>query len=112
MYYIVSDLPSPKQRPAFTGWEKLPMFFGISIFALEGIGVIMSLENDMKNPAHFIRCPGILHIGMGCVTLLYVVIGFCGYLKYGDKAEGSITLNLPHEELYDPVLESFPIEYC
>lgn len=99
MYYIVTDLPSPIERPAFGSWDRLPMFFGISIFALEGIGVVLSLENDMKNPTHFIKCPGILHIGMGCVTVLYVIIGFCGYLKYGERTEGSITLNLPVGEL-------------
>lgn len=100
MYYIVTDLPSPSQRPAVaTSWEKLPMFLGISVFALEGIGVVLSLENDMKHPTHFIRCPGLLHIGMCFVTLLYAVVGFCGYLKYGDKAEGSITLNLPIGEM-------------
>lgn len=100
MFYIVTNLPSPQERPAIaTSWGKLPIFFGISIFALEGIGVVLSLENDMKNPTHFIRCPGVLHIGMGCVTVLYIVIGFCGYLKYGEKTEGSITLNLPMGEL-------------
>lgn len=99
MYYAVIDLPNPRERPAFVGWEKLPIFVGISIFALEGIGVVMSLENDMENPTHFIRCPGVLHIGMGCVTVLYVVFGFCGYLKFGQHVEGSITLNLPHDEL-------------
>lgn len=99
LYYIVTDLPDVRKRPAFASFEKLPVFFGISIFALEGIGVVLSLENDMKHPTHFIRCPGVLHFGMGCVTILYVIIGFFGYLKYGEKTEGSITLNLPLEEM-------------
>lgn len=99
LYYISQDLPPVSQRPAFASYEKLPMFFGISIFALEGIGVVLSLENDMKNPTHFIRCPGVLHIGMGFVTVLYSVVGFLGYLKYGDQVNGSITLNLPTDQL-------------
>lgn len=55
----------------------------------------MPLENNMKNPNHFNHRPGILFIGMGILTILYSVTGFLGYLKYGDRTEASITLNLP-----------------
>lgn len=36
---------------------------------------------------------------MGGVTLVYILLGFMGFIKYGDKALGSITLNLPIEEI-------------
>lgn len=39
-YYIFDDLPSPFERPAFSEWHRLPLFFGTAIFALEGIGVV------------------------------------------------------------------------
>lgn len=97
-YYIFSDLPSFDSQPAYESYTKLPMFFGTAIFALEGIGVVMPLENNMKHPDHFIGCPSVLNIGMFFVIGLYASTGFFGFLKYGHETEGSITLNLPQDE--------------
>lgn len=96
-YYIFSDLPSISERPAIANVSTFPAFFGTAIFALEGIGVVMPLENNMQNPNHFIGCPGVLNTGMFFVVLLYASTGFFGYLKYGEEVAGSITLNLPTE---------------
>lgn len=98
-YYIFSDLPPLDSRPNFAEWHQLPMFFGTAIFALEGIGVVMPLENNMKNPGRFIGCPGVLNLGMFFVVTLYSLTGFFGYLKYGDETRSSITLNLPEHEM-------------
>nr|AUZ41739.1 glutamine transporter 1 [Diaphorina citri] len=98
-YYIFQDLPSFDERPKFSSWQELPLFFGTAIFALEGIGVVMPLENNMKKPNHFIGCPSVLNFGMGMVVFLYSAVGFFGYLKYGDATEGSITLNLHKTDL-------------
>lgn len=59
----------------------------------------MPLENSMKTPQHFIGCPSVLNIGMFIVVVLYSTVGLFGYLKYGDKTEASITLNLPTDEV-------------
>lgn len=99
MYYIFQDLPSPSERPAIVHVQHWPVFFGTVIFALEGIGVVMSLENNMKTPQHFIGCPGVLNTGMAFVVLLYATVGFLGYLQYGAETKGSITLNLPVDHL-------------
>ncbi|XP_033230584.1 proton-coupled amino acid transporter-like protein pathetic isoform X2 [Belonocnema kinseyi] len=100
-YYIfenVEDL-NLEPRPKFATFSQLPLFFGTAIFALEGIGVVMPLENNMKTPTHFIGCPGVLNIGMFFVVLLYSVTGFFGYLKYGEATEEAITLNLPKDQI-------------
>ncbi|KAJ8959317.1 hypothetical protein NQ318_022003 [Aromia moschata] len=97
-YYVFSDLPSVVSRPSVASFSTLPAFFGTAIFALEGIGVIMPLENNMKTPQHFIGCPGVLNAGMLFVVLLYAFTGFFGFLKYGSNTEGSITLNLPEDQ--------------
>jgi solute carrier family 36 (proton-coupled amino acid transporter) len=39
------------------------------------------------------------NIGMGFVIGMYTLIGFLGYLKYGTETKGSITLNLPVEDV-------------
>ncbi|KAJ8672367.1 hypothetical protein QAD02_003626 [Eretmocerus hayati] len=38
-YYIFTDLPPIKDIPKVATMEEMPLFFGIAIFALEGIGV-------------------------------------------------------------------------
>lgn len=58
----------------------------------------MPLENEMKNPRKFGSAFGVLNCAMLPITLLYTFVGFFGYLKYGDKTEGSITLALPKGE--------------
>nr|XP_029715231.1 proton-coupled amino acid transporter-like protein pathetic isoform X1 [Aedes albopictus] len=99
LYYIMTDLPEFSERKGIADVHHMPMFFGTVIFALEGIGVVMSLENNMKTPQNFIGCPGVLNIGMSVVVVLYALVGFLGYLKYGEDTKGSVTLNLPVEDI-------------
>jgi proton-coupled amino acid transporter len=98
-YYLTQDMPAVSDRPLHTSLLKIPPFFGIVIFAMEAIGVVMPLENSMKTPQHFIGLCGVLNQGMSGVTLVYILLGFMGFVKYGDEAQGSITLNLPIEEI-------------
>lgn len=101
LYYMfdgIQNVPT-SDRDLFTPVTKLPAFFSTVIFAMEGIGVVMPVENSMKKPEHFLGCPGVLNVAMTTVVLIYAIIGFFGYLKYGDLTEGSITFNLPVDEM-------------
>lgn len=60
---------------------------------------IIALENNMKTPQYFGGYCGVLNIGMTVIVALYIVMGFFGYIKYGAKAGGSVTFNLPPEEV-------------
>ncbi|XP_023941247.1 proton-coupled amino acid transporter-like protein pathetic [Bicyclus anynana] len=71
-----------------------PEFFSLTIFAIEAIGVVMPLENAMRTPRSMLGLCGVLNKGMSGVTFVYILLGFLGYLRYGDKVEDSITLNL------------------
>lgn len=95
LYYMLTGPLLIRERPLFSSWNQLPLFFSTVIFAMEGIGVVMPVENSMKKPEHFLGCPGVLNAAMGTVVCLYAVIGFLGYVRYGDEVEASITLNLP-----------------
>ncbi|XP_066907422.1 proton-coupled amino acid transporter-like protein pathetic isoform X2 [Halyomorpha halys] len=97
-YYLVWDLGSPWEMPQVAPFMNWPQFFSITIFAMEAIGVVMPLENSMKTPQHFVGICGVLNKGMGGVTMIYIFLGFLGYLKYGDATLGSVTLNLPTED--------------
>ncbi|PZC80404.1 proton-coupled amino acid transporter-like protein pathetic [Helicoverpa armigera] len=75
-----------------------PEFFSLSIFAMEAIGVVMPLENAMKTPKAMLGLCGVLNKGMSGVTLVYILLGFLGYLRYGEDVKDSITLNLENSE--------------
>lgn len=53
------------------------------------------MENKLKHPEDMIGPTGVLSTGMGLVSIIYAASGFFGYITYGKKVEGSITLNLP-----------------
>lgn len=53
----------------------------------------------MKKPGDFKKPLGVLNVGMTVVTILYIAMGFIGYLKYGEDIQGSVTLNLPQDDV-------------
>ncbi|XP_025836729.1 proton-coupled amino acid transporter 1 isoform X2 [Agrilus planipennis] len=99
LYYTSVDLPSITTRHYAADIQKLPLFFGTALYAFEGIGLVLPLQNEMKKPNQFPRPFGVLNLGMTIVTFLYFTVGFLGYLKYGEDVAGSITLNLPEDEI-------------
>ncbi|CAH1389620.1 unnamed protein product [Nezara viridula] len=97
-YYMFASVPDIETRQAVAPFKRLPLFFGTVLFAMEAIGVVMPLENEMKNPRKFGSAFGVLNCAMLPITLLYTFVGFFGYLKYGNETKGSITLNLPTDQ--------------
>ena len=68
---------------------------------------IIALENNMKTPQYFGGYCGVLNIGMTVIVALYILIGFFGYLKYGAEAGGSVTFNLPSDEVWVSFVSRF-----
>lgn len=95
LYYMFNVPLEVSDKPYIAKVSQIPLFFATVIFAMEGIGVVMPVENSMKNPKRFLGCPGVLNTAMITVVTLYAVIGFFGYIRYGPEVRGSITLNLP-----------------
>ena len=57
------------------------------------------MQKDMRTPKNFEGWTGVLNTAMVIVSALYFAVGFYGYLKYGEDVKGSITLNLPSENM-------------
>jgi solute carrier family 36 (proton-coupled amino acid transporter) len=99
-YYSSQDLPHISERNYLPpNLHSLPLFFGTAIFAFEGIALVLPLQNAMKKPKNFSRCLGVLNVGMVFVTGIFISFGAIGYWKYGEATEGSLTLNLPTNEM-------------
>lgn len=99
-YYLFDEVhePSSLSDNYIGNISDFPIFFCTVIFAMEGIGVIMPLENSMRTPQHFLGCPGILNIAMTVVMSLYVFMGFFGYLRY-PGIDDTITSSIPIEDM-------------
>ncbi|KAK2589151.1 hypothetical protein KPH14_001969 [Odynerus spinipes] len=99
LYFIFRDIKPIDTVDLFSRPAQLPIFFATVVFAIEGIGVVMPVENSMEKPQHFLGCPGVLNITMSIVVTLYAVIGVFGYLAYGAETEAIVTLNLPADDI-------------
>ncbi|CAH0397554.1 unnamed protein product [Chilo suppressalis] len=98
LYYIFKDSISFTDKTAIGDPARYPAFISTVIFAMEGIGVVMPIENEMKKPKNFLGCPSVLIVAMSAIVFLYSTLGLFGYFRYGDVLRGSITLNLPMDE--------------
>lgn len=76
----------------------LLVYYSTVIFAMEGIGSVMPVENSMVKPQQFLGYPSVLLIAMIVVTVMYTIMGVLGFIRFGDEIRGSITLNLPTDE--------------
>ncbi|XP_023014367.1 proton-coupled amino acid transporter-like protein acs [Leptinotarsa decemlineata] len=94
LYYMIRQDVVWEEREAFGDYKNYPLFFGTVLFALEAIGVIMPLENEMKTPKSFLGPCGVLNSGMSIIVVLYTGMGFYGYLAYGSQVGGSISYTI------------------
>lgn len=98
-YYSCQGLPSTNTLPAIGSFSDMPLFFSTALFTFEGIALVLPLQRDMRSPHRFGGSLGLLNTAMVIVTLIYLGVGFFGYLKYGSDIQSTITLNLPQDDM-------------
>ncbi|KAI0138849.1 vacuolar amino acid transporter 3 [Pestalotiopsis sp. NC0098] len=70
------------------------LFIGTAIFTFEGIGLIIPIQESMKQPTKF---PKVMFIVMIIITTLFITMGAVSYAAYGSKTETVVLLNLPQD---------------
>ncbi|CAH1647912.1 unnamed protein product [Spodoptera littoralis] len=106
VYEATQDLPDVETREYIGTWQQLPLYFGTAIYAFEGIGLVLPLKNEMRNPEKFQKPLGVLNVGMVVVGSIFITVGFLGYLKWGDDVLGSLTLNLQPGRVLSNVVQA------
>lgn len=84
--------------------REFSVFIGIAIFAFEGIGLIIPIQNSMIYPNHF---PKVLFLVIITISILMVGVGSLGYMTYGKSVETVILLNLPQDSIFVMLIQLF-----
>lgn len=78
------------------------MFIGTAIFTYEGIGLIIPIQESMKQPHRF---PGVLAGVMVVITLIFLSAGGLSYAAYGSATKTVILLNMPQDDKFVNVVQ-------
>ncbi|EDK37766.2 hypothetical protein PGUG_01864 [Meyerozyma guilliermondii ATCC 6260] len=77
--------------------DEFSLFIGVAIFAFEGIGLIIPIEESMIQPSHF---PAVLAKVLATVSVIMVCIASLGYMTFGAHTRTVILLNLPQSSIF------------
>uniref|UniRef100_A0A2A4K6B7 Amino acid transporter transmembrane domain-containing protein n=1 Tax=Heliothis virescens TaxID=7102 RepID=A0A2A4K6B7_HELVI len=88
--YSLEIAPPIEERPAFKSFIGFFEFSGVVVFSMEGVGVSLPIENNMKDPRKF---RVVLVAGMMVVVSFVLLVGFFGYWGFGELCDAPVTLN-------------------
>lgn len=81
------------------------LFIGVAIFAFEGIGLIIPIQESMIHPEKF---PKVLGQVVLTISIVFISMGTIGYLTFGENIKTVIILNLPQSS---PVVNAIQLLY-
>ena len=73
------------------------LFIGTAIFTFEGVGLIIPIQESMRQPSKF---PSVLAGVMIGITAIFVVMGAMSYAAFGSATKTVILLNLPQDDKF------------
>ena len=74
-------------------WGGVVFVMAVTLYSMEGVGLILSLESSCRNRAQF---PSLLKTVVGSITLFMAFFGTAGYWAFQSGTLAPITLNLGH----------------
>ena len=73
------------------------LFIGTAIFTFEGVGLIIPIQESMRNPSEF---PPVLAGVMIIITVVFISMGALSYAAFGSSTKTVILLNLPQDNRF------------
>ncbi|XP_047509365.1 proton-coupled amino acid transporter-like protein pathetic [Pieris napi] len=102
LYYSLSVAASLSNVPAWKSVHGFLRFCGVCIYSIDGIGVSLPIENNMRRPQYF---NVVLQCGTAIVVPLVAMVGFFGYWAWGEQCRTPITIHMPSENI--PIIMQF-----
>ncbi|KAL8695506.1 MAG: hypothetical protein Q9218_000084 [Villophora microphyllina] len=73
------------------------LFIGTAIFTFEGVGLIIPIQESMRQPSKF---PPVLAGVMIVITVIFVSMGALSYAAFGSSTKTVVLLNLPQDDKF------------
>ncbi|KAL8661456.1 MAG: hypothetical protein Q9202_005575 [Teloschistes flavicans] len=73
------------------------LFIGTAIFTFEGVGLIIPIQESMRQPSKF---PPVLAGVMIVITVVFVSMGALSYAAFGSSIQTVVLLNLPQDDKF------------
>lgn len=73
------------------------LFIGTAIFTFEGVGLIIPIQESMRQPSKF---PPVLAAVMVIITVIFVSMGALSYASFGSSTKTVVLLNLPQDDKF------------
>ena len=73
------------------------LFIGTAIFTFEGVGLIIPIQESMKQPSRF---PPVLAGVMILITIVFISMGALSYAAFGSATKTVVLLNLPQDNKF------------
>ena len=73
------------------------LFIGTAIFTFEGIGLIIPIQESMKDPKKF---PKVLGLVMIIISVVFISMGAFSYAAFGSRTETVVILNMPQDSKF------------
>ncbi|KPI84075.1 amino acid transporter [Leptomonas seymouri] len=97
---------------------RLIVFLSGHMFSLEGIGIVLPVENSLP-PEKRVQYSHVLRYTLMSIVLFYIVFGVLGYITYGERLHTSVVLALPRSVVKQilqvllglSLVVGFPIQY-
>ncbi|XP_060845019.1 proton-coupled amino acid transporter-like protein CG1139 [Rhopalosiphum padi] len=102
------DPLAPEEQAKLIVWPatRWSLFTGSALCSLEGVGMLLHIENAMSRPLELAGPPAYtLHRAMVVIVTMNSALGLFGYMRYGDRCAGSVSLNLPQDNRLSEVIK-------